>query len=359
MIAALNMGIRTFLAGTHTINTVDIRDNIIRGIMVGHDSDLHYGIKTESTGLSTHHINEIIVENNYIDYLAEHETFDFAVGDVNGSYNNNKTKGNDTGSSFGVLVSGHASNKIEYVSCRGNNIRNHQRIGLQVSGIEVADVDNIIYNCGWSKDASNNAYQLQQSFYTENIGKLNSKCEIDRQSWLVNANNSFCTGIKAIDIEEMSLHLTMENSGAQLYPMRWVANTSDFILDVHKLTSDVSALSGGYKYHIDLSGGGAGSSDSIITYHQESPPNFITASGTLPVGAEKIRQVYTSAVSRTVTLLKSKMHNGSSIVFDASVAQLTIAPAAGETIDGATGNLVVASGTEVTIYSDGTEWFKV
>ena len=79
----------------------------------------------------------------------------------------------------------------------------------------------------------------------------------------------------------------------------------------------------------------------------------------LPLGHGAVGMLYSSATPKTVTLYKASYYKGSRILFSADVAAMTITPDGTETIDGATGNLVLASGNSVMLYSNGSEWFRV
>lgn len=348
--SAISAGARSYTPVAASIESIIIKDNVVRGFCCGINADLHSGIKVSLESAFASTIKSVEVSGT-VDYLAPWEAFSDVNGDVTGSYNVKKTKGNDVGSQFGVTI---IMGTADYCESAKVNVQvlNHQRGGLAVEKVENATVDCFAYNCGWSKTGANAPFQIQQPVYVTKCTKADVKAIVEKTCFLVTQNQNWCSPVYLSDNVNIALDVTTRNTGSQLYGVR-IQNTVDGCATTIKaLYLDKFVLDAGFRYYLDLSAGSFSKSHKITSKLGVANVSFITGSRTLPPLTEIVKSDFPA---RTVTLEKAVLYSGSVIEFATSSAggsgAMTINAAAGDNIDGA-GSYVLASQAKVRLYSD-------
>lgn len=356
-LSGISAGVRTNVTVQKDIDSIAIHGNHIIGWCSGIDADLHSGIKVAAEDGNSSTIRSVKTDN-HVDYLAPWETFNYTTDEVDGSFNSNKTKGNDVGNQFGVFVSADSANGITQSEVT-DTVLNHQRIGLGISNIKTAVTDITAINCGWSRDGANNAFQIQQSLTMATVEQAVTKATVISQSRSVNANNSFCTPVRATDVQDHVLSLTVVDSQNQNRTLRLANNAGGYRLRVDSLIFDTFGLDAGNKYTIDTSSGSA-TDQTLIEWPGAPLTSQVTGSRAMGPGIREVAKPYTTAAPITTTLAPAAWYKDQAVDFFAGAANtLTLTPDGVETIDGAAGSLVLAATDRQRLYSDGTEWFKV
>jgi len=354
-LSAIGAGHRASATGSLVTNQLSIINNEIRGFTCGIGGDLHGGVvvSTENTLSKITNVHT----DNIVDYLAPYETFNYVTNEVDGSYNSNKTVGFDVGSQYGVTVQADTSDGIT-LAITNDTILNHQRAGLLVLNVKEHRGDVTTQNCGWSRDNSDNAYQVQQGVIIQNVRKciLNQVTFDHARGVLV--NSSFCTALLTTDVEDLDLSLLFSNANNQNKAYRMINNTSGFKLTVRKIHFTNGVVDGGYTTVVDDSAG-SNTRNTVVIWPNPSNVAVSTGSRTLPIGHKAVSVKYDTFAPISTTLLAASYYKNSSIRFTTNTNTHTIVPNGADTIDGNAASLVLSSGDAVELYSDGVEWLSI
>lgn len=356
-LSGISAGIRSNVTVQKSISSIDIHGNNIIGWCVGIDADQHSGVKVAAEDGNSSTIRSVRTDNR-VDYLAPWETFNYSTNEVDGSFNVNKTKGNDVGNQFGVSVSADSTNGISQSEVT-DTVLNHQRIGVGISSVKTAITDVNIVNCGWSRDVGDNAFQIQQGLTIASIEEAKTNVHVTAQSRGVNANNSFCTPVRATDVQNHIFSLVVVDSQNQNRSLRLANNTEGYRLRILNITPDLLAVDAGNVYTIDTSSGSA-TDQTVIEWPGAPLTSQVLGSRQMGPGVREVAKPYTTAAPITTTLAPACWYKNQAVDFYAGASNtLTLTPDGAETIDGAAGSLVLGATTRQRLYSDGTEWFKV
>lgn len=353
-LSAISAGVRTSVTTKKTIDSITVNGNSVIGWCCAIDSSQHQGVKIAIEDGNSSKVVKVDYDG-YVDYLAPWEEYNNSTNSIDGSYNTNKTVGSDVGTQYGVLISADSIDGISTSNCTGE-VRNHQRIGFGFSFIDKNYADVSVYNCGWSRDGLNAPYQIQQSVSCSQIKTQQLKASISHQSQGCNASAAFCAPLRFIDVEDNTIDIMVTESGNQDKTIRLDNDIAGYKLKIKSIVSDAILNDAGYINFIDTSAG-SNTNDTEIEWSADKTTALYTGSRILPAGIGLVMQPYTDGSARTLTLKKASFYKGSRITFSSGLGVLTIDPASGETIDGATGSFVIPQFESRDIYSDGSEWF--
>jgi hypothetical protein len=174
----------------------------------------------------------------------------------------------------------------------------------------------------------------------------------------VNANNSFCTPVRATDVQDHILSITIIDSQSQNRSLRLSNNTAGYRLRILDIVPDTLAVDAGNTYTIDTSSG-SDTDKTTIEWPGATLTSQVIGSRQMGPGIREVAKPYTTSSPITTTLAPAAWYKNQSIDFYAGAANtLTLTPDGAETIDGDAGSLVLAANTRQRLYSDGLEWFK-
>lgn len=356
-LASVGAGTRSYVTYQSSIEVIDI-DVTVDGWDCAIGADLHSGMKISIEDLYSSVCDTVKVRGE-LDYLAPWEAFNNSTLEVDGSYNDNKKKGYSVGSQFGIqcyAVKDGTSNFIRNVDI-DVNISNHQAGGVYVGYVDRAKIKGYYNNNGWSRQSSNAAWPtlIVSSIYALSNGDVQISAQINKQSQGVNEEKVLCTPLILRANTTARIDLSVTNNSNQLYPVRDVADTDTTTLIVDNLEFDNPVTSGGFVYLIDNSGG----TYSKVRTLKSNKSLIALISGSREISPFTTTVKETSAASgiKTVTLLGAKNFDGRIVEVVANGTwAVTVAPRAGETIDGSTGSVTVAINTSKRFYSSGGLW---
>jgi len=354
---AIASGVRSSVTAAATIESINISRNKIRGFACRITGTLHSGVSASIEDNNSSIIKSIKTDND-IDFLAPWESFNTTDGDVDGSYNVNKEKGNDIGNMQGVQLNGFTSGTFNTIEST-DTIKNTPRQGILVRDADVLIVDIVIINNGWSKDSSNNAYQVAESVDIGDVLVANIKARIDGQSYLVNQNSSLCSPCKLTDVQDCTLDLECSNSGNQNRGLRLDNSIAGYKLVVINFAFDNPLISSGVVSLVDDSSG-ANTRNTIVEWRAKTTTAIFTGSFNVPLGCGNIIKQISDTAARTITFRPAAYYQGSKIKISAITAtagNLTIAPDGTEQIDGVAANDTVAFTASKNYFESSGNWF--
>ena len=354
-LSAVGAGHRPSATGSLVTDQITIVNNEVRGFTCSIDGELHSAISVSSDNTLSKITN--VHTDNVIDYLAPYETFNYTTDEVDGTYNLNKKKGSDVGSQYGVVVQADTTDGVA-LAIINDTVLNHQRGGFYISNVEKHHSDITTDNCGWGRDNSNNAYQVQQGLSMQNVRKSILNQVTSDHARGVSVNSSFCTALLTTDVEDLDLSLLVSNANNQNKAYRMVNNSSGFKLNVHKLHFLGGLVNGGYITVVDDTSG-TNTRDTEVVWPNSSNIAVSTGSRVLPIGHKAVSVKYNMFAPVSTTLLAASYYKNSSIRFTTNANTHTIVPDGVDTIDGTNASLVLSSGDSVELYSDGVEWLSI
>ena len=175
----------------------------------------------------------------------------------------------------------------------------------------------------------------------------------------MNKSDQFCTPLKAVNVIDHTLDLNVLESQNQNRTLRLENGTAGYFLRVKRIVADVYLNDAGNKFTIDTSGG-SNTDKTIIKWENKELVSQVVGSRSMGPGISLVAKPYTTAAPITTSLAPASWYADQYVDFFAGANNtLTLAPFAAETIDSSASDLVLSAGDKQTLYSDGTEWFKV
>lgn len=354
-LSAITTGHRTYAGTPSSIENVTITGNTIKGFCCAIDADLHTAVKVSlESSDSSGFIRSVELRNN-VDFLAPWELFNDVTGEVSGSYNINKTIGHDVGSQYSSQVSANAAGTIEQVVV-ADALFNHSRLGLLVTNCNYVTLDVQVHNHGWSKKVDLTPWQIQQSVRVTSNKIVRGAIAVTQQSVGVSRSDGFCSPVFLADNLDLELSIKTAKLNNQKYPVRLSQSVENCKTRINALSSDTSINDSGHLYLVDLSSGSFTQS-SLLKVVSDSV-NIVTGGRSISPSASAVKKASSdTAGTRAQTLYSAKLYFEKQLeLFGGLTGVMTVAPAAGELIDGSSTPIAVAAGEKVVIYSDGTTW---
>ncbi|CAB4138746.1 hypothetical protein UFOVP344_18 [uncultured Caudovirales phage] len=366
-LSAIMAGVRSYATSASAINSIDLSGMRVFGYLCRPDGDLHNGIDVVLEDNFSSTIALVRTDNVRVDGLAPWESWDAANGAVINSYNTKKAKGGDVGNGRAVSVVTKSGTGKRITRWEGSEMvaAHAPVIGVGCYGVVNATIGGKLWRCGWRKNMSNVAPQVQQSIDLFDIDRIAWDFVIEDHAPLVVVNNSFATPIRTADVIDQTAALTITGVSSQTNVCRVVNNAlaTNRVLRFTRFEPGACFLVDGQKrLYMDFSATATNNAAMVVQWPADDRTETITSAGY--IGALRggqanlfIRATYDT----TGTLMPFRHHRGRR--FEITVlptANLqTVAVAAGETVDGSGSSITVRPGETLALISGDTEWTRV
>ena len=366
-LSAIMAGVRSYATAASSINVIDVSGMRVFGFLCRPDGELHNGIDINLEDNFSSTIALVRTDNIRVDALAPWESWDAANGAVISSYNTKKAKGGDVGNGRAISVVTKSSTGKRVTRWEGSEMvaAHAPVIGVGCYGVVNATISGKLWRCGWRKNMSNVAPQVQQSIDLFDIDRITWDFVIEDHAPLVTVNNSFSTPIRTSDVIDQTAALTIAGVSSQTNICRVVNNTlaTGRILRFTRFEPSTCFLVDGEKrLYMDFSATTTNNAAMVVQWPADNRTETITSSGFIGVLRGGQANLFIRATYDTTgTLMPFRHHRGRR--FEITVlptANLqTVAVSAGETVNGSSSSITVRPGETLALVSGDTEWTRV
>jgi hypothetical protein len=366
-LSAILAGVRNYATSASSINCIDLSGMRVFGYLCRPDGELHNGIDVILEDNFSSTIALVRTDNVRVDGLAPWESWDAANGAIINSYNTKKAKGGDVGNGRAISVVTKSGTGKRISRWEGSDMvaAHAPVIGVGCYGTVNAVVSGKLWRCGWRKDMSNVAPQVQQSVDLFDIDRITWDFVIEDHAPLVAVNNSFATPVRTIDVIDQTSSVTITGASSQNIVFRIANNVlaTNRILRFTRFEPGTCFLLDGEKrVYMDFSATAANNVAMIVQWPADGRTETITNAGFIgPLRGGQANLFIRATYDTTGTLMPFRNHRGRrfeiQVLPTASLQTVSVFP--GETVNGSSASIVVRPGETLALMSGDTEWTRV